>query len=69
MQQAFKIESKYLQYILYYNVLQTITIYLQMNYRPTVMLVLNGGSGLDSMPDDKILVLRPGYQGHSFETW
>ena len=31
----------------------------------TVILILNGCLGLDSMPDDKILVLvsRPGYQG------
>jgi len=36
-------------------VLQHITIYFKMHC--TAMLILNGGVGLDSMPDDKILVL------------
>jgi len=28
-----------------------------MHYRPTILLILSGGLGLDSMPDDKILLL------------
>ena len=37
----------------------------------TVLLILNAGLGLDSMPDDRILVLRPAYQGLGLglETW
>jgi len=52
-------------------VLQHITIYFKLHY--TVMLILNGCLGLDSMPDDKILVLvlRALYQGlgHDLESW
>ena len=29
----------------------------------TVLMILNAGLGLDSMPDDRILVSRPGDQG------
>ena len=47
----------------YYNLLQNIIIYfknIKMHY--TVLLILNVGLGLDSMPDDRILVSRPGDQ-------
>ena len=35
----------------------------------TDLLILNAGLDLDSMPGDRILVLRPGYQGLGLETW
>jgi len=55
--------------------LQNIILYIskikniKMHY--TVLLILNAGLGLDLMPDDRILVLRPGYHGLGLglETW
>jgi len=48
-------------------VLQNITVYFKMHY--TVLLILNPGLGFASIPDDRILVSRPDYQGLGLETW